>query len=133
MIPISLRMYNDPDAKPLHGRVSGGGDCLIHDAKLSKRKELFAKVCVEAREVRIPGGKDTAKWKQAPRAGPLIALHDPFRLPLAAQRSPAAPLTHQQQVGNHGTEVEYRYVTEGTSDAYLYQLVESKQRFIAQI
>ena len=53
---------------------------------------------------------------------------------LAAQRSPAAPWAHRAAGQSENPEVEiFRYVTEGTFDAYLYQLVESKQRFIAQI
>lgn len=62
----------------------------------------------------------------------LIALHDldcPWRPSDLTQRS--GRIIRQ---GNLNLEVDiYRYVTEGTFDAYLYQLVENKQRFIAQI
>lgn len=62
----------------------------------------------------------------------LIALHDldcPWRPSDLQQR-----LGRIVRQGNENEEVEiYRYVTEGTFDAYLYQLVENKQKFIAQI
>ena len=62
----------------------------------------------------------------------LIALHDldcPWRPSDLIQRS--GRIIRQ---GNKNPEVDiYRYVTEGTFDAYLYQLVENKQRFISQI
>ncbi len=62
----------------------------------------------------------------------LVALHDldcPWRPSDLAQR-----LGRIVRQGNENPEVDiYRYVTEGTFDAYLYQLVENKQKFIAQI
>lgn len=62
----------------------------------------------------------------------LAAIHDldcPWRPADLQQR-----LGRIERQGNMNAEVEaYRYVTEGTFDAYLYQLVEGKQRFIAQV
>ena len=104
---------------------------FIHDADTEKKKdELFAKV--RSGEVRVLMGST-----QKMRAGTnvqdrLIALHDldcPWRPADLEQR--AGRIIRQ---GNQNPEVNiYRYVTESTFDAYLYQTVENKQKFISQV
>ena len=82
-------------------------------------------------QFRIPKERISKYFKPGTPAR-LIALHDlecPWRPSDLQQR-----LGRIVRQGNQNPEVEiFRYVTEGTFDAYLYQLVESKQRFIAQI
>lgn len=104
---------------------------LYDDAKTEqKKKELFAKV--RGGEVRILMGSTAKMGAGTNVQDRLIALHDldcPWRPSDLQQR-----LGRIVRQGNQNPEVEiFRYVTEGTFDAYLYQLVESKQRFIAQI
>ena len=95
-----------------------------------QKKELFARV--RSGQVRVLMGS-TAKMGAGTNVQErLIALHDldcPWRPSDLEQR--AGRILRQ---GNRNSEVHiYRYVTEQTFDAYLYQLVENKQRFISQI
>ncbi len=103
----------------------------IHDANTDvKKKELFAKV--RSGQVRVLMGSTQKMGAGTNCQDRLIALHDldcPWRPSDLAQR-----LGRIVRQGNQNPEVEiFRYVTEGTFDAYLYQLVENKQKFIAQI
>ena len=103
----------------------------IHDANTeARKKELFAKV--RSGQVRILMGSTQKMGAGTNVQDRLVALHDvdcPWRPSDLAQR-----LGRIVRQGNQNEEVDiYRYVTEGTFDAYLYQLVENKQKFIAQI
>ena len=104
---------------------------FIHDAKTeAQKKELFGKV--RSGQIRVLLGS-TAKMGAGTNAqNKLIALHHtdcPWRPADLQQRE--GRIIRQ---GNENPEVEiFTYVTENTFDSYLYQLVESKQRFIGQI
>lgn len=104
---------------------------FIHNANTElKKKELFAKV--RAGNVRILMGSTVKMGAGTNCQDKLIALHDldcPWRPSDLIQRS--GRIIRQ---GNQNKEVYiYRYVTKKTFDAYLYQLVENKQKFISQI
>lgn len=104
---------------------------FIHEANTEvRKKELFAKV--RSGQVRVLIGSTAKMGAGTNCQDKLIALHDldcPWRPSDLAQR-----LGRIVQQGNQNPEVEiFRYVTENTFDAYLYQLVENKQKFIAQI
>lgn len=104
---------------------------FIHDANTeAKKKEFFAKV--RKGQIRILMGSTQKMGAGTNVQDRLTALHDldcPWRPSDLAQR-----LGRIVRQGNKNPEVDiYRYVTEGTFDSYLYQLVENKQRFIAQI
>ena len=104
---------------------------FIHDADSeAKKKLLFGRV--NEGQVRVLIGSTQKMGAGTNVQKKLIALHDldcPWRPSDLQQR-----LGRIVRQGNDNEEVEiYRYVTEGTFDAYLYQLVENKQKFIAQI
>ena len=124
-------MYDDLRQKLLEMGIPENEIAYIHTANTEqKKKELFAKV--RGGEVRILMGSTAKMGAGTNVQDRLIALHDldcPWRPSDLQQR-----LGRIVRQGNQNPEVEiFRYVTEGTFDAYLYQLVESKQRFIAQI
>lgn len=126
-----VHVYNDLKKKLMAEGIPEEEIAFIHDAKTEqKKKELFAKV--RGGEVRILMGSTAKMGAGTNVQDRLIALHDldcPWRPSDLQQR-----LGRIVRQGNQNPEVEiFRYVTEGTFDAYLYQLVESKQRFIAQI
>lgn len=103
----------------------------IHNAKTDiKKKELFSKV--RQGKVRILIGSTSKMGAGTNVQDRLVASHDldcPWRPSDLEQR--AGRIIRQ---GNTNSDVYiYRYVTEGTFDAYLYQLVENKQKFISQI
>ncbi len=103
----------------------------IHDANTEvKKKELFAKV--RSGQVRVLLGSTFKMGAGTNVQTKLIALHDldcPWRPRDLEQRS--GRIIRQ---GNQNSEVHiFRYVTENTFDAYLYQTLENKQRFISQI
>ena len=132
MVPDQFTdVYNDLKKKLMAEGIPEEEIAFIHDAKTEqKKKELFAKV--RGGEVRILMGSTAKMGAGTNVQDRLIALHDldcPWRPSDLQQR-----LGRIVRQGNQNPEVEiFRYVTEGTFDAYLYQLVESKQRFIAQI
>ncbi|CDN41282.1 Helicase domain protein [Paenibacillus sp. P22] len=104
---------------------------FIHDANTEvKKKELFAKV--RTGQIRILLGSTFKMGAGTNVQTKLIALHDldcPWRPRDLEQRS--GRIIRQ---GNQNSEVHiFRYVTENTFDAYLYQTLENKQRFISQI
>ncbi len=104
---------------------------FIHNAKSeAQKKALFAKV--RSGQVRVLLGSTQRMGAGTNCQQKLIALHHvdcPWRPSDLQQRE--GRIIRQ---GNENPEVDiYSYVTEGTFDAYLYQLVESKQRFISQI
>ena len=127
----SFNVYDDLRRKLLEMGIPENEIAYIHTANTEqKKKELFAKV--RGGEVRILMGSTAKMGAGTNVQDRLIALHDldcPWRPSDLQQR-----LGRIVRQGNQNPEVEiFRYVTEGTFDAYLYQLVESKQRFIAQI
>ena len=104
---------------------------FIHDYKTEKQKsELFEKV--RSGEIRILLGSTAKMGTGTNVQDKLIAVHDldiPWRPADLEQR--AGRIIRQ---GNQNPNVEiYRYVTKGTFDAYSYQTLENKQKFIAQI
>ena len=104
---------------------------FIHEAETDvKKKELFQKV--RKGEVRVLMGSTQKMGAGTNVQDKLIALHDvdcPWRPSDLEQRS--GRIVRQ---GNANPKVDiYRYVTEQTFDAYLYQLVEGKQKFASQI
>ena len=127
----SFSVYDDLKKKLMDAGIPEEEIAFIHTADSeAKKKELFSKV--RAGQVRVLLGS-TAKMGACTNVQDLlIALHDfdcPWRPSDLQQR-----LGRIVRQGNENEEVEiYRYVTEGTFDAYLYQLVENKQKFIAQI
>ena len=132
MIPNQFTdVYNDLKKKLMEAGVPEEEIAFIHDANTeARKKELFSKV--RSGQVRILMGSTQKMGAGTNVQDRLIALHDldcPWRPSDLAQR-----LGRIVRQGNLNPEVEiFRYVTEGTFDAYLYQLVENKQKFIAQI
>ena len=127
----SFNVYDDLKKKLMEKGVPEEEIAFIHDANTeARKKELFAKV--RSGQVRVLIGSTQKMGAGTNCQDRLIALHDldcPWRPSDLAQR-----LGRIVRQGNQNPEVEiYRYVTENTFDAYLYQLVENKQKFIAQI
>ena len=127
----SFNVYDDLKKKLMAKGVPEEEIAFIHDANTeARKKELFAKV--RSGQVRVLIGSTQKMGAGTNCQDRLIALHDldcPWRPSDLAQR-----LGRIVRQGNQNPEVEiYRYVTENTFDAYLYQLVENKQKFIAQI
>ena len=126
-----FNVYDDLRDKLVEKGIPKEEIAYIHDANTEvQKKELFARV--RSGQVRVLMGS-TAKMGAGTNVQErLIALHDldcPWRPSDLEQR--AGRILRQ---GNRNSEVHiYRYVTEQTFDAYLYQLVENKQRFISQI
>ena len=126
-----FNVYDDLKTKLIDRGIPEKEIAFIHDANTDARKqELFNKV--RRGQVRVLIGSTQKMGAGTNCQDRLIALHDldcPWRPSDLIQRS--GRIIRQ---GNKNPEVDiYRYVTEGTFDAYLYQLVENKQRFISQI
>ena len=126
-----FNVYDDLKKKLIERGIPEEEIAFIHDANTDIRKqELFNKV--RKGQVRVLMGSTQKMGAGTNCQDRLIALHDldcPWRPSDLIQRS--GRIIRQ---GNMNKEVDiYRYVTEGTFDAYLYQLVENKQRFISQI
>ncbi|WP_390565980.1 LPD11 domain-containing protein [Blautia coccoides] len=127
----SFNVYDDLKKKLMEQGIPEDEIAFIHDADSeAKKKELFAKV--RTGQIRVLMGSTQKMGAGTNVQDKLIALHDldcPWRPSDLQQR-----LGRIVRQGNDNEEVEiFRYVTEGTFDAYLYQLVENKQKFIAQI
>ncbi|MGN0273540.1 MAG: LPD11 domain-containing protein [Chordicoccus sp.] len=127
----SFNVYNDLKKKLMDAGIPEEEIAFIHTADSeAKKKELFSKV--RSGQVRVLMGSTAKMGAGTNVQDRLIALHDldcPWRPSDLQQR-----LGRIVRQGNENEEVEiFRYVTEGTFDAYLYQLVENKQKFIAQI
>ena len=124
-------VYEDIRAKLIELGVPENEIAFIHNAKSEvQKKDLFGKV--RSGQVRILLGSTQRMGAGTNCQQKLIALHHldcPWRPSDLQQRE--GRIIRQ---GNENKEVDiYSYVTEGTFDAYLYQLVESKQKFISQI
>ena len=127
----SFNVYDDMRAKLIAQGIPEEQIRFIHEAPTdAQKKELFAKV--RSGEVRILFGSTQKMGAGTNVQDRLIAIHNldcPWRPSDLEQRQGRI-----ERQGNLFPEVEvYRYVTEKTFDAYLYQLVESKQKFISQI
>lgn len=127
----TFSVYDDIHAKLLELGIPENEIAFIHNAKSeAQKKDLFGKV--RSGQVRILLGSTQRMGAGTNCQQKLIALHHlecPWRPSDLQQRE--GRIIRQ---GNENPEVDiYSYVTEGTFDAYLYQLVESKQKFISQI
>jgi N12 class adenine-specific DNA methylase/predicted RNA methylase len=130
-LDAEFSVYTDIQQKLIERGVPESEIRFIHGAKTEVQKqELFKKV--RKGEVRVLLGSTQKMGAGTNVQNKLIALHDidcPWRPSDLEQRS--GRIIRQ---GNENPDVEiYRYVTEETFDAYLYQLVEGKQKFAAQI
>ena len=127
----TFSVYNDIRKKLIERGVPESEVRFIHEADTDvKKKELFQKT--RKGEVRVLLGSTQKMGAGTNVQDRLIALHDvdcPWRPSDLEQRS--GRIIRQ---GNSNLDVDiYRYVTEQTFDAYLYQLVEGKQKFASQI
>ena len=127
----TFNVYDDMREKLIARGIPAEQIRFIHEATTdAQKKELFGKV--RSGEVRVLFGSTTKMGAGTNVQDRLIAIHNldcPWRPSDLEQRQGRI-----ERQGNMFPEVEvYRYVTEQTFDAYLYQLVESKQKFISQI
>ncbi|WP_425323455.1 DEAD/DEAH box helicase family protein [Anaerosolibacter sp.] len=127
----NFNVYADVRQKLIERGIPSDEIAFIHDANTeTRKKELFAKV--RKGQVRVLLGSTFKMGAGTNVQDRLIALHDldcPWRPRDLEQRS--GRIVRQ---GNKNDEVHiFRYVTENTFDAYLYQILENKQRFISQI
>lgn len=127
----TFNVYDDIKTKLINKGIPENEIEFIHNAGTEvKKKELFAKV--RSGQVRVLIGSTPKMGAGTNCQDKLIALHDldcPWRPSDLTQRSGRI-----RRQGNQNKEVYiYRYVTEKTFDAYLYQIVENKQKFISQI
>ena len=127
----TFNVYDDMREKLIARGIPAEQIRFIHEANTdAQKKELFGKV--RSGEVRVLFGSTPKMGAGTNVQDRLIAIHNldcPWRPSDLEQRQGRI-----ERQGNMFPEVEvYRYVTEQTFDAYLYQLVESKQKFISQI
>ena len=127
----TFNVYDDMREKLIARGIPAEQIRFIHEATTdAQKKELFGKV--RSGEVRVLFGSTPKMGAGTNVQDRLIAIHNldcPWRPSDLEQRQGRI-----ERQGNMFPEVEvYRYVTEQTFDAYLYQLVESKQKFISQI
>ncbi|MBR6624375.1 MAG: DEAD/DEAH box helicase family protein [Ruminococcus sp.] len=127
----TFSVYDDMKHKLIEKGIPEEEVKFIHDANTeAKKEELFQKV--RDGDVRVLFGSTQRMGAGTNIQDKLIAIHDidcPWRPSDLEQR--AGRIVRQ---GNENDEVHiYRYVTEQTFDAYLYQMVERKQKFVSQI
>ena len=127
----AFTIYEDIRQKLIAQGIPAEQIAFIHEAKTEvQKKELFAKV--RTGQVRVLLGSTAKMGAGTNVQDRLVALHDldcPWRPGDLAQRKGRI-----ERQGNQNPLVHvYRYVTEGTFDAYLWQTVENKQKFISQI
>jgi hypothetical protein len=127
----NFNVYDDMKRRLIEHGIPEKEIAFIHSANTdTQKKDLFAKV--RSGDIRILMGSTAKMGAGTNVQDRLIALHDldcPWRPSDLEQRS--GRIIRQ---GNGNTEVDiYRYVTEQTFDAYLYQIIENKQKFIGQI
>jgi N12 class adenine-specific DNA methylase/adenine-specific DNA methylase len=128
---IGFNVYDDIRSKLVSMGMPQHQVAFIHEANTEvRKKELFAKV--RSGDVRVLLGSTAKCGAGTNIQDRLVALHDldcPWRPGDLTQRSGRI-----ERQGNLNEEVGiYRYVTEATFDAYLWQTVENKQKFISQI
>lgn len=127
----SFNVYDDIKERLIEKGIPKEEISFIHDAKNEKQKdELFAKV--RNGDIRVLIGSTQKMGSGTNAQDKLIALHDldcPWKPSDLEQR-----MGRIVRQGNENDKVHiYRYVTENSFDAYLFQLVENKQKFISQI
>ena len=127
----AFTVYDDIRQKLIAQGMPAEQIAFIHEANTEvRKKELFAKV--RTGQVRVLLGSTSKMGAGTNVQDRLVALHDldcPWRPGDLAQRKGRI-----ERQGNQNPLVHvYRYVTEGTFDAYLWQTVENKQKFISQI
>ena len=127
----AFTVYEDIRQKLIAKGVPAEQIAFIHEANTEvRKKELFSKV--RTGQVRVLLGSTQTMGAGTNVQDRLVALHDldcPWRPGDLAQRKGRI-----ERQGNQNETVHvYRYVTEGTFDAYLWQTVENKQKFISQI
>lgn len=129
-----FNLYDDIRDKLIARGVPKEEVAFIHEAKTeAKKKELFAKV--RSGQVRVLIGS-TAKCGAGTNVqNKLVALHHldcPWRPSDLEQREGRIIRQGNENIDLGGVDI-YRYVTNATFDAYLYQTIENKQKFISQI
>lgn len=127
----SFNVYDDIKTKLIERGVPSEQIAFIHDADSeAKKKELFAKV--RTGQVRVLLGSTQKMGAGTNVQDLLVAVHH-----LDVGWRPSDMTQRNGRIirqGNRNKEVQvYQYVTEGTFDAYLYQTLENKQKFISQI
>ena len=127
----SFTVYEDIRSKLIARGVPAEQIAFIHDANTEvKKKELFGKV--RSGQVRVLLGSTSKMGAGTNVQDRLVAIHDldcPWRPGDLQQRKGRI-----ERQGNQNEKVHvFRYVTEGTFDAFLWQTVENKQKFISQI
>ena len=127
----NFTIYDDIRRKLIEGGMPPEQIAFIHDADTEvKKRDLFAKV--RAGQVRVLMGSTAKMGAGTNVQDRLIALHD-----LDAPWRPRDLIQRKGRIERQGNKNETvhvcRYVTEGTFDAYLWQTLETKQRFISQI
>ena len=127
----AFTVYDDIRQKLIAQGMPADQIAFIHEANTEvRKKELFSKV--RTGQVRVLMGSTAKMGAGTNVQDRLVALHDldcPWRPGDLAQRKGRI-----ERQGNSNPLVHvYRYVTEGTFDAYLWQTVENKQKFISQI
>ena len=127
----TFNVYDDIKAKMIARGVPAEEIAFIHDADNEvKKKELFAKV--RTGQVRVLLGSTQKMGAGTNCQDLLVAVHH-----LDVGWRPSDMTQRNGRIirqGNRNKEVQiYQYVTEGTFDAYLYQTLENKQKFISQI
>ena len=128
---VPFTVYDDIRSKLIARGVPAEQIAFIHDANTEvKKKELFGKV--RSGQVRVLLGSTSKMGAGTNVQDRLVAIHDvdcPWRPGDLQQRKGRI-----ERQGNQNEKVHvFRYVTEGTFDAYLWQTVENKQKFISQI
>ena len=135
MLPMEEKapftVYDDIRSKLIAKGIPAEQIAFIHDANTEvKKKELFGKV--RSGQVRVLLGSTSKMGAGTNVQDRLVAIHDvdcPWRPGDLQQRKGRI-----ERQGNQNEKVHvFRYVTEGTFDAYLWQTVENKQKFISQI
>lgn len=129
--PIFQDVYTDLKGKLMAKGIPEHEIAFIHDAKTEVQKSaLFSKV--RAGQVRVLIGSTFKMGAGTNVQRKLVALHHldiPWRPSDIEQRE-----GRMIRQGNENDHVEvYRYVTKGTFDAYMWQTIENKQKFISQI
>ena len=127
----TFNVYEDIKTKLMMAGVPENEIAFIHDADTeAKKKELFSKV--RTGQVRVLLGSTQKMGAGTNVQDRLVAVHH-----LDVGWRPADMTQRNGRIirqGNRNKEVQvYQYVTEGTFDAYLYQTLENKQKFISQI
>ena len=127
----TFNVYDDIKMKLIANGVPAEEVAFIHDADTeAKKKDLFAKV--RTGQVRVLLGSTAKMGAGTNVQDKLVAVHH-----LDVGWRPSDMTQRNGRIirqGNQNKEVQvYQYVTEGTFDAYLYQTLENKQKFISQI